>query len=317
MRRIAAFLCGVLVGTCSLGASAAPTVKQRAQADSLFRDAKRLAQEGKVTEACPKFAASHRIDPQLGTLLYLATCYEQEGKTASAWMEFNAAAAMADKAEDPRAKLARERAEALDGKLSRVTIRITERVAGIEVRLDGELIDKASVGVAVPVDPGDHELSVSATGHTTWSETFTAEVGPAEQERIVPALVVAAVSAPVEPEPETPRAAEGFSSQQIAGIVVGGAGVIGVGIGAALGVVAKGQYDEAEASCTGSTCPQAALDQHDEARTSALGSTLAFAIGGAAMATGIVLLVTAPGAGDQARYWLAPQIGGVTLRGRW
>jgi formylglycine-generating enzyme required for sulfatase activity len=82
-----------------------PALAQVSQADalaaeSLFREAKDLVTGGKTAEACPKFAESQRLDPQIGTLLYLATCHSQEGKSATAWAEFLQAADQAARAHD-------------------------------------------------------------------------------------------------------------------------------------------------------------------------------------------------------------------------
>src|SRR5687768_6154338 len=67
----------------------------KATAEALFAEGRRLMSSGDFKTACPKFAASQKLDPGLGTSLNLADCYEKSGKTASAWAEFRDAAAAA------------------------------------------------------------------------------------------------------------------------------------------------------------------------------------------------------------------------------
>src|SRR5437764_5986851 len=65
----------------------------KATAEALFEDGKRLASAGEYAAACPKFAASQKLDPAVGTALNLADCYEKLGRTACAWAEFRSAEA--------------------------------------------------------------------------------------------------------------------------------------------------------------------------------------------------------------------------------
>lgn len=99
-------------------AGAQPASDEVAQAEALFKDAKKLADAGHFADACPKFSESQRLSPGIGVTMHLANCYERTGRTASAWAEFREAEKLAREREDPRAELAQKRVEALDRKLS-------------------------------------------------------------------------------------------------------------------------------------------------------------------------------------------------------
>ena len=85
-------LCGMLQASPA-GASDSPADKAAAQ--SLFEQAKRLMNEGNYAEACPKLEESQMLDKGMGTQFHLASCYEQIGRTASAWALFVEVAAAA------------------------------------------------------------------------------------------------------------------------------------------------------------------------------------------------------------------------------
>jgi serine/threonine-protein kinase len=68
----------------------------KAAAEALFDQGVRLMKQNSFNDACPKLEESERIDPAVGTLLYLGECYERVGKTASAWATFREAASLAN-----------------------------------------------------------------------------------------------------------------------------------------------------------------------------------------------------------------------------
>src|SRR5262245_753369 len=78
----------------------APDPSARALAVQLFDQAESLSAERRFAEACPKYAESYRLDPQLGALIHLADCLEQNGQLASAWGSFRDAAELATKRGD-------------------------------------------------------------------------------------------------------------------------------------------------------------------------------------------------------------------------
>jgi hypothetical protein len=66
-------------------------------AEQMFQDARELMKKGDYQAACPKLEASHKLEARSGTLIVLANCHEQIGKTATAWVEYKDAAALAQK----------------------------------------------------------------------------------------------------------------------------------------------------------------------------------------------------------------------------
>src|SRR5688572_836836 len=90
----------VLITVASTRDARAQGAEERAAADALFQEAKKLLKDGHYGEACAKFAASQDVLPRLGTQLNLADCYEQQGRHASAWATFRAAASVAKKERD-------------------------------------------------------------------------------------------------------------------------------------------------------------------------------------------------------------------------
>src|SRR5262249_13171001 len=89
-----------LAPACWLALGATPALAQtsasdKAAAEALFDQGVRLMKQNSFADACPKLEESERIDPAVGTLLYLGECYERVGKTASAWATFREAASLA------------------------------------------------------------------------------------------------------------------------------------------------------------------------------------------------------------------------------
>src|SRR5262249_5643835 len=139
------------VGHAARGQSAAGG--EKAAAEALFEEGRRLVGQGAYGEACPKFADSQRLDPSPGTLLNLANCWEKLGRTASAWATYREAESAANAARRADYLAAAQRhAEALAPKLARLTVVVTKSVDGLKVKRDGVGVESAEWGVALPVD---------------------------------------------------------------------------------------------------------------------------------------------------------------------
>src|SRR5262249_389942 len=118
-------------------ATASAQSSTSAMAENLFREGRKLLDQKNYDEACPKPAESARLEPSSGTLLALGICHEGQGKTASAWADYSAAATIAKRDKRPdREKAANNKVAALEPKLARVTISVapeTSKLSGLEV----------------------------------------------------------------------------------------------------------------------------------------------------------------------------------------
>jgi hypothetical protein len=311
VRRLS-FVVGVLVFSGALNAGAqGKSGGNRAAAEALFNQGRDLMTAGKYVEACPKFEASQQLDPGLGTMLNLAECYEKTGRTASAWAEYREAIPLARAAgSKARQDLATERAQALQERLSTLTIRAMrsdQESAHLEVRRDGVVLQEAELGSPIPVDPGEHVIEAAAPGKQPWSSKVQVGGDAAKLVVEIPALAAAgdapasnppasaatALAPTTEPPADRPRSG---SAQRTSGLVLGGAGVVGIGLGTFFGLQASSKWSDAKAACTDYPygCSSNGQDLRSSARSAATVSTVGFIAGGALLATGLVLYFTAP-----------------------
>ncbi len=292
----------------ALPAAAQPSGQDIATAQALFEDGKRLLQQGKYDEACPKLVESQRLDPGGGTLLAIALCHEGEGKTATAWADFNVALGQARKdGRADREATASEHIKALEPKLTRVRVSVTTRPEGLEVRRDGTVVGEPQWGTALPVDPGDHVFEATAPAKVKWSATISVRGDGQTIDVRVPELMddgaavfpAPATAAPPAPPPRAvtadERPAEGGSSQRVWAGIAGGVGVVATAAGVVLGLSASAKWNDAEEACPGGRCRTPA-DQElgKDAGTAADLSTVFFTVGAVGLVAGAVLYFTAP-----------------------
>ena len=153
------FLSAALVAT--LAASSPALASDPAAAEALFQAGKGLMDKKNYAEACPKFEASYKLDPAIGTLLNLADCHEKQGLLARAWVDWGEARDKAKREGDkPRADLASRRQTSLEPRVPKITVNVTGPVEGFDVYRDNTKLDPAMLGVALPVDPGPHTITI-------------------------------------------------------------------------------------------------------------------------------------------------------------
>ncbi|HEU4534663.1 MAG TPA: hypothetical protein VFS00_11120, partial [Polyangiaceae bacterium] len=159
--------CAALAACLSLAAAPAARAQpegRRAAAQVLFEQGRSLMNASRYAEACTKLEESHQIEPASGTLLNLADCYEHIGRTATAYEVFLDVATIASQSPGlaKYETFARERANALKPKLSKMRVTVSAPVAGLSVHRDGIVLGPSDWGSAVAVDPGQHVVEASA-----------------------------------------------------------------------------------------------------------------------------------------------------------
>jgi hypothetical protein len=332
MPRFSALALAVALGLSAGVARAQPT----AAAESLFQRGHELFEAKRYAEACPLFAESYRLDPVSGALLALASCHEAEGKLASAWAEYlEVAARAAREGRADRAAAAKERAAALEPRLARLAVSAGSELGatpGVVVRRDGVVVT-AGFGVAVPVDPGEHSVEVTAPGRAPFSSRVSLREG---ETRLVavPALAPLASEPPgARPppadgrkldEPKRPVESEGSpgSPLRAVGLVAAFAGVATAGVGGYFGLraITKNRESLDSGNCRGNVCNAAGKVVREDALAAGNVSTVLFVVGGVLAGGGLVLVLTsgAPSSGKPSAALApacSPDGAGASLRG--
>jgi hypothetical protein len=250
-----------------------------------------LAQDGKCAEAIPHFVESLHMDAKAITLINLAACEEKTSRLADAlghWVDARAhAQAEGNAAIEAEAE---KKTKALEPRLPKLTIVLAGATPDAEVVRDGVVLGAASMGVALPVNPGAHTLVVRASGHEDKSASVT--IAESENKRIE--LTLGAPKA----EPRTPIAgppgqpdhsSRGTSPLVYAGF---GAAIAGAAVGTIFGVITLGRASDAKTACPAGACTsQSAVDDAKSGQTFGTISTVGFIVAGAGAAVGVYGLV--------------------------
>jgi hypothetical protein len=285
-----------------------------AAAEALFRAGREAAEKGDDAVACARFEESHRLEPAAGTVFNLALCYERRGQVASAWQRFREAKDRLPSGDD-RAALVNQRIGALEARLPKLTLRVAQGGAGATVLRDGVEQRAASLGIAVPVDPGKHELIVRAPGHAESKVSVTIaegestelelELGPAEASAR-PGNADGAAN-------DASHAETSGSAKKTVGFVVGGVGVAGIATSLVAGALVLDRKSTVERECHGSLCTAAGADAARSGRTWSTVSTVAFAAGAVGVGVGLYLVLSAKPTPETAKVELVTRPGAAAL----
>ena len=273
-----------------------------AEGARLFEEGRALVKEGRYAEACDRFAQSYQLDRAAGTQLNLGDCAEREGKLRKAWLLFDDAARHYQKSgREAAAKHARSLAVALEPRLATVIVKLAEpQLVGLALRI-GDHAAAPAAQIVEHLEAGDVAISATAPGREPFTTTATGEIGkqivveiPVLRPQRSGLPLVVPVAGPA-PSSDGPRDAGRVKLAVGFGI----AGVVGVAASAALGLSARSTYRTAERDhCVRLggelACTAQGLTEIDRA-TSRANLATAIAIGGGALvAGGAILYLTAP-----------------------
>ena len=231
-----------------------------------------------------------RSQAALGKLLEAKATYE---KLAGEQIAEGAPAALRDARERGAAELTE-----LDGRIPRLVIRVEPAdAAGLVITLSGKPIDAAQVGQPIAIDPGSYVVEAQASGLKGAKRELVAE--PSKTLDVTLALATGGSSVGA----SEGSGASGGSTRTILSIGAIGLGVASLGVGTALGVVSLGKRsdaDAAEIAARDPGCDSACRSQLAQQTEALDGDANLFGnlgivglgLGGALVATGVVLLLT-------------------------
>lgn len=292
-----------------------------------------MSKRGSLDEACTVLKKSYTLRKRGDTLLNLAECHRRQGKTATAWREFDEAIRYAKEADYSEAVRAAEHyRDQLSKTLSELVIEApveAERPKDLTVTLDGEPLPIQQWGQTLYVDPGPHQVAAKAPNYEPFSASPVAGVRGSRsvvQLKLVPLPPPPPKPQPAQPPPQPKPTApqSGAAEIPIWAVVVGGVGVAMIGASIGFLVDSRAAGDELDDTCGGeprNACKPGTpfLETYDR-EVRGFGLFVGLGAGGLAAvgvgATGLALGLAAPTSEVAVLPWATPYGAGVTLGGR-
>jgi hypothetical protein len=272
---------------------AQPSDSDRATARTLANEGQEALDKGDYKTAVDRFSRADALFHAPTLLLALARAQVGLGKLVSASETYNRIVSEGATPKSPpqfvkAVEDATKELEALGARIGNLVVEVRGS-DGASVTLDGEPVPNAALGVKRPTDPGEHVLRATAPGMTDASVKFTLAEG-------------ATRNVTLELKPPTPGGggavdeAKPSSTQKMVGIALAGVGGAGLVLGGITGSLALNQHGELAKLCNAMTriCPSGQQDALNSFHTVSAISTIGFAVGGAAVAAGVILILTAP-----------------------
>jgi hypothetical protein len=285
-------------GLVAPSAIAQPADNDAKAAVDLAREAKAKYDQGQWRGALELFHGAEAKAHSPVLVLYAGRCHRNLGELVAAKQLYERVVAepLGDKAPQPFLDAQKDAAADLEALAARIPTLVIDRSA-VPTSWQITVDDVTARGGEVAVDPGKHLVRASDGTRVA----FEREVMAAEGGRITVRIEPSKNEAAPAPVPGAPAAGAttdggegGFGTSIGPGLLTLGLGAAGVGVGVGLRVAALSQVSAVKDRCVGTQCLAEDAAEVDSAETLQTVSTVLFSVGGAAMATGIVLLIVLP-----------------------
>jgi hypothetical protein len=270
----------------SAGAASAASPKEKAEVRTLVGEAKKAMKEKRFADAASALRRADAIDSSLQIKLDLAAALTEEGQLVDASRVLHGVTdgTVASPATRRFHDAGKKLLVAIEPRIPWIQVDFSGPSPGVALTtIDGKDLDASS---EVPLDPGDHEVAVSADGFETATRKVTLREGAHEHVHLD---LAATHKAP------PPKVAGGSKAPAITFFALGGAGLL---VGGGAGIAALLQAKDAKALCNGNVCPPSSQAAIDKSKLSGTISTVGFIAGGTLVGAGIVALIVASSGGD-------------------
>ncbi|MET0593369.1 MAG: hypothetical protein ABW133_11755 [Polyangiaceae bacterium] len=346
---------GPAVALCLLissGSVYAQTDEQRAGARTLATEGAAAFNDGRFKDAVDLFTKAESLMHAPPHVLYIARSHSKLGQLVKAREAYIRITKEQLPGNSPQAfrdaqSTAKKELDQINPKIGSLEIKVegADNAKDLSVKVDGNPIAAVLLGVAQPIDPGEHRVEAAATGFKAQPQTV--RLGDGDKISAVLKLEVDAASAPAAaagapppgsapgaPAPGAPvrdtsvsmDSSSSGNGMRIGSYAAFGVGAVGLGLGTVFLLQSSSKRSEADDICNlpGGNCPsnrRADVEQLDkDAKNASTLSVVGFAVGGVGIAAGVVMLLMSnksdsASASKPAIYpWVAGNSAGVVGR---
>jgi hypothetical protein len=271
-------------------------------ARTLGTEGLRLAEAGNCAAAVDKLSRAERLHHAPTTLTRLGECQVSLGHYVEGTENLRHVVKEHIEPSAPAAFLAaQQRAQkSLDAALphiGKLRIDVAGPAAGdVALRVDGQSVSSASIGMERPVDPGAHTVEATAPGYKAGSGRIEVADGGSQTVSLTLERDVTATTQTTHiVEQSGPKTTTTTHRVYWPAAVAFGVAGAGVALTAIFGSIAAVKKSDLVTACGGGTsCPPSEQGAFNDVSTFASVANVGLIVGGVAAAVGIVLLVAAP-----------------------